>query len=182
MLPADRPLTHRRLVEVLSYDSETGIFRWRTASSRRIKPGDEAGTIAADGYRVIQIDGLHYKAARLAWFYVYERWPRNWIDHRDLNKMNNRISNLREADGSQNHANVALRSSNTSGQTGVSPVPYNRWKATIRKNGERFYLGTFLTIEEAAAAYQQAAKDKHGAFAPPASRPFPKTHRPMRTR
>ncbi len=75
MKPADRPLTRERLLEVLSYDPLTGIFRWRVCLSRRNHIGDQAGTIGEDGYRIIQIDGWHYKASRLAWLYHRGRWP-----------------------------------------------------------------------------------------------------------
>lgn len=168
MKPANRPLTHDRLLEVLSYDPLTGVFRWRISLSRRNHIGDQAGTVAEDGYRVIQIDGWHYKASRLAWLYVHAQWPSDRIDHEDLDRDNNRIKNLREATESQNAANVGLLASNTSGFKGVSLGSLNRskpWRAAIRKNQKRKFLGWFATAAEAGAAYQLAAEEAHGEFA-----------------
>jgi hypothetical protein len=155
------------LIEVLTYDATTGVFRWKSCLSRRNHIGDQAGTVADDGYRVIQIDGWSYKASRLAWFYHYGRWPSPRADHRDLDRDNNRIENLREATDSQNAANVGLLSSNTSGFKGVSRASPNRtkpWKAEIRKDQKRKFLGYFGTAEEASAAYIAAAKVVHGEF------------------
>jgi HNH endonuclease len=170
MKAVERPLNHKRLLEVLSYDQETGIFRWRTCQSRRNHIGDQAGYVRKDGYRDIQIDGLHYGAGRLAWFYHYGRWPDPQADHRDLNRDNNRISNLREATHSQNCANVGLLPTNRSGFKGASLMSGNRqkpWKAQIRKNQERFFLGSFATPREAHAAYRAAAARLHGYFSRP---------------
>lgn len=169
MNPADRPLTHERLLEVLSYDPDTGVFRWNVRLSRRNRVDEQAGYIAGDGYRIIQIDGWHYKAGRLAWFYHYGRWPHPLVDHRDLNRDNSRLSNLREATYSQNAANAGVLRSNTSGFKGVSRVgPPNRakpWRAQIRKDRKRIFLGYFATAEEAGAAYVAAADIAHGEFA-----------------
>jgi len=164
MKPANRPLTHERLLEVLSYDPGTGIFLWRVRLSRNTKVGDQAGTVAQDGYRIIQIDGWHYKASRLAWFYCHGRWPYPQADHRDLDRDNNRLKNLREATDSQNGANTGLLPTNRSGFKGVS-YARGRWKAQIRKNGVRHYLGLYDTPEEASAVYISAAKKMHGEFA-----------------
>lgn len=167
MKPANRPLTIHRLIEVLSYDSETGIFRWMVCQSRRNHVGDQAGTIGSDGYRIIQIDGWHYKASRLAWLHYYGRWPVPQADHRDLDRDNNRISNLREATDSQNSANTGLLPTNRSGFKGVSRATpkATRWKAQIRKDGKRYFLGYFETPEKAHAAYCAAAQELHGDFA-----------------
>jgi hypothetical protein len=168
MKPASRPLTLDRLREVLSYEPRTGVFRWRIRLSRRNHVGDVAGTIATDGRRIIQIDSWHYKASRLAWFYHYGRWPESEVDHRDLDKSNDRIKNLREASSSQNAANVGRLSSNRSGFKGVSvrsPKYPDRFKAQIRKDGKRYFLGYFDTAIKAHEAYAVAARKLHGPFA-----------------
>ena len=69
-------LTEERLKEVLSYNAmDSGIFTWKIAKARSIKVGDIAGADDGAGYIQIQIDGTLYKAHRLAWLYVYGKFP-----------------------------------------------------------------------------------------------------------
>ena len=60
-------LTHDRLLTVLHYGKETGIFTWLVSAAHRIKVGDVAGSPSGRGYRKIMIDGEKYYAHRLAW-------------------------------------------------------------------------------------------------------------------
>ena len=62
-----RSITAERLKQVLSYDPDTGIFRWLVGGRRRIK-GAVAGTVRY-GYRRIMVDGSKYSAHRLAWLF-----------------------------------------------------------------------------------------------------------------
>lgn len=167
MKPAQRPLTARRLRRVLSYNPRTGLFRCKIALSRRNHIGDVAGHIDAGGYLIINIDGLAYKAGRLAWLHFYGKWPKTLVDHKNTKRDDNRLRNLREANNSQNSANSSLQKNNRSGFKGVSrstPIS-NRWKAAIRKDGKRHHLGYFSSAEKAHAAYVVAAKRFHGEFA-----------------
>lgn len=84
------------------------------------------------------------------------------IDHRDLNGLNNRRSNLRFCTDSLNHANCLPRSS--TGFKGVKTV-LNRWGAYIAVNKKFIWLGTFDTPEEAARAYDARARIEFGEFA-----------------
>lgn len=87
------------------------------------------------------------------------------IDHKDRNPLNNQRSNLRSATGSQNRHNCGLPSTNT---TGVKGVWFDRktgkYRAQIRVKGERFSLGYFDTLEEAAAAVQHKREELMGEF------------------
>lgn len=94
------------------------------------------------------------------------------VDHKDGNGLNNTRANLRAADRSQNGFNVGSerRRAKSSRFKGVdfnkSARPASRpWRAMIQAFGERHYLGHFATPEEAAQAYDAAARQYHGEFA-----------------
>lgn len=160
-------LTHERLLSVLDYDPETGIFtNCRTRSARAVS-GDVAGSInAKNGYRTILIDYERHLAHRLAWFYMTKTWPKNEIDHIDTNPDNNAFANLREATYSQNHANRGLTARNTSGYKGVSwHEKGGKWWAKIVFKGQFYSLGLYDDPAEAHAAYCEAARRFHGKFA-----------------
>jgi hypothetical protein len=147
-------LTHKRLRELFSYDPETGKFI-RTDSQR------EAGWVDERGYRRIQIDGITYRAHRLAWFLAHDTWP-DQIDHINLRTLDNRLGNLRPATHSQNAAN---RTRVTHRPKGVYPRSNGRWGARIKHMKRYQALGTFDTIEEAHRAYSDRAREIFGEFA-----------------
>lgn len=102
-------------------------------------------------------------AHRLAWKLVYGVDPDDQIDHRDLNKDNNAISNLRHATNSNNAQN-SLGSGNKHGLKGVRRTS-GRFYGRIYHQGHRVNLGAFDTAQEAHAAYAKAAADLFGEFA-----------------
>jgi hypothetical protein len=185
MRPADRPtwhvlkkvqmLTAKRLQELLSYEPETGLFRWRVnrcggryRQLLRARAGDVAGDLNGDGYWRIGVDGRRYKAHRLAWLYMTGEWAAKGyvVEHRDRDPLNNRWSNLRLATQAQNTCNTRKRSDNRSGFKGVSFAQWaNRYRATIYVGRKQRHLGYFDTAKKAARAYARAARKHHGSFA-----------------
>jgi len=150
------------LFEYLHYDPATGIFTGRLRGRGMRNYGKPLGAVSPAGYRIIMVDGVLYQASHLAWFYVHGEWPANIMDHRDLDKANDRIENLRPATRSQNQGNQRARSNNSSGRKGVSrSVCGKRWQVSIARE----HIGIFDTIEEAADAYRIAAIAKFGEFA-----------------
>jgi hypothetical protein len=160
-----KTISHAELLRLVHYDPETGIITWKVRRSNRVMAGHVAGKVhKKTGYREIIIDRRYYLAHRLAWFYAHGTWPER-IDHRDGDKLNNRIENLREATVSQNAANKKMNITNRCGFKGVRATENNRWRATIETNSKSYSLGTFDTPEEAHAAYVNAAKRLFGEFA-----------------
>lgn len=143
-------ITQERLKQLLHYDPETGKFTRLTKwGSQQI--GDEPGCIAKFGYRYIGVDGKQYTAYRLAWLYMYGDFPLGDIDHINRNPADDRISNLRSVSHSTNLHNSSHRNP-ASKVKGVYLTRENRWQASIRVKGVTHRLGTYGTIEEAAAA------------------------------
>jgi len=149
----------------LTYDPETGDFRWLVAPYRHPKLlGAVAGT-PQYGYTIIRIARRGYKAHRLAWLYMYGEVPHE-IDHINCVRSDNRISNLRVCTKAGNSQNTRKRPNMTSTYKGVSLRRLTgKWKAGIDVSGRRIYLGYYDTEEAAHAAYCEAAQKHHGKFA-----------------
>lgn len=162
--PLTTSLTHARLLELLSYDEETGVFRWRAARGPH-SAGAVAGSPCSEGYIRITIDSRSYKAHRLAWLYTNGKWPCGQLDHEDRNKTRNCLKNLRPATQTQNNANRETRIG-ASGFRGVLATSEGKpWYARISVKNHDVNLGRFDRAEDAARAYDRAAKQHHGKFA-----------------
>jgi len=156
-------LTPEAVREVLDYDPETGIFRWKL-SRGRAPAGAVAGHPHPQGYWAIRVFTIDILAHQLAWFYVYGVFPPE-IDHKNRDKRDNRLSNLRECSHPQNQWNVGALRSNKTGIKGVSlHKSSGLYRARLRVNNTNIMVGYFKTLEEAAAAYRQRAQLEHGEF------------------
>lgn len=89
------------------------------------------------------------------------------IDHVDGNGCNNQKDNLRICTNSQNQANRPKRKYSIALYKGISQSNSKKggWRAQIKINGRVKSLGYFNTQEQAALAYNEAAKIIHGEFA-----------------
>lgn len=150
-----------RLREVLHYAPETGILTW-LISGHGIFLNSEAGFINPDGYMQIRIDRLTRLAHRLAWALHHGEHPQTLIDHKNGIRTDNRIDNLRLCTTSQNQQNKAPLNGRFKG---VTALPSGRFQAQINVSGVQLYLGTHDAAEDAAAAYDTAARTHFGEFA-----------------
>lgn len=155
-------LTQEHLKELLSYDPETGIFTNLTQRGR-VKKGAVAGSKYSNGYIYIEIDRKKYRAHRLAWLYVYGKFPKTFLDHINEIKDDNRIVNLRSATNLENKQNISSpRSNGTSGHLGVSwDKRVKKWDARIMVNGRQKHLGYFNTAKQASEEYVTAKRELH---------------------
>lgn len=158
-------LTQSHLKEILYYNPHVGVFVWCN-KKRPSKYGKTAGVACkSSGYIKIAIAGKNYSAQLLVWLYVHGRFSELQIDHRDGDKTNNLLSNLREAKPSQNSMNAALSAANKSGVKGVSFCnTTKKWLAQIDSGGKVAYRKSFKNLEDAEREIKKARENLHGEF------------------
>lgn len=146
-------ITHKILLQQLHYEPLTGIFTRLISNNKKFKMGDIAGHKNKDGYIIIIINKKSYKAHRLAWFYIHGYFPEYGIDHKDLIKHHNWISNLREATQQCNSQNTKNFKNNTSGIKGVSWYSnYKKWIACLYIKKQQKNLGYYEDFDDAVCA------------------------------
>lgn len=174
------------LRQLLSYESETGALHWKERPASMFHAGKQTveqnqaiwnarfsgkpALASPDkrGYLTGHLFGRPVKAHRVIWALVYGQWPASEIDHIDGNPSNNRAENLRLVSHAINSRNLRRKKNNSTGVCGVFQRPSGRWGAHMQVNGRNITIGTFDTIEEAAAARSEAQRDfgfhkNHGA-------------------
>lgn len=171
-----KPLPSPELLrKLLRYDPETGRLFWRertadmfnpgaTLSAERISKswnnkhaGNEAVNNNHEGYRRGVINGKPYYSHRVIWAMYTGFWPVEQIDHENGIRHDNRIGNLREATNMENSINQKLRSTNTSGTSGVSwSKGMGKWLSRISSAGRIVHLGYFHDMSAAISARKNA--------------------------
>lgn len=161
-------ITQDELKQLMEYNPETGNLIWKSARKKGSIAGARVGYVHHSGYRYCEVNGKHYAAHRLAWLYSYGILPDCQIDHKDSNRDNNSLSNLRLAinNHKDNSQNRAVNKTSKTGIKGVNgPNKYGKYMARITVNKVTIFLGEFNTILDAGAAYKEA-KFKYHPFQP----------------
>lgn len=162
-MPTPRRMDLPRIREWISYDPESGIFRWKKGRNG-VRAGDIAGTRTSYGYWAIAFDCRRWPGHVLAWVMHYGVWPSKQLDHINRIGSDNRIINLREATPSQQQANKWIPSRSKTGFKGVNRKG-SKFIAKIQIDGKIRHLGTFGKAEDASEAYKSAARAHFGEFA-----------------
>lgn len=155
--------TYERLANLLDYCDVTGYLTWKALPSSRVRfsVGDRAGTGDSDGYLRFYLDGNVLKVHRVVWFLHHKKWPVGDTDHKDGNRTNNLIGNLRDISHQENMENRAKANSNNRlGSTAVPGVGYipskNVYQVRISKGGKSIHCKVYRTLEEANKAATEA--------------------------
>ena len=163
--------------EKLSYCPDTGVLSWKEDESKRPQwngryANKPVGCVGNHGYICFNFthngEKKQYLVHRVVYAMMHGSWPKE-VDHKDRDKTNNRLNNLRECSSSSNGANIPVRKHNKLGVKGVSYVGEKvsgekRYVAQSSIKGRRIYLGTFSTEELAKSAYDEFAKKQFGEF------------------
>ena len=163
-------ITQQRVLELLDYDAQSGIVRWKSdrlsgehKSVVVCVAGEEAGGLTFDGYKRIGLDFGQYLLHRIIWLYVHGSFPPSncEIDHIDGNKSNNSINNLRIVSRSQNQQNLrqAKAHNRSSGFLGVHfDKQRGLWRAVVNVNKKRIDLGFYAQLEDAKVAREKGVE------------------------
>jgi hypothetical protein len=156
-------ITQERVRELFDY--QDGKLVWKKRTGPRSNPNQAVGSLMPQGYLRVKFDKKNYLVHRLVYLWHTGEMP-VFIDHKDQNKSNNKIENLRPATKGQNNCNTKLRKDNKSGFCGVYwHKVAGAWSAEISVNMKKKRIGFFGNQEEAALAYNEAAIRLHGEFA-----------------
>lgn len=145
----------------LSYNKDTGKFY-------RIKEIGRKGKICLvkecedkDGYLLMRFGNKNYRVHRLAWYFIYNEFPKGTIDHINGNIKDNRILNLRVVTTRDNAHNCKKHRDGK--LIGCSyHKSSKKWIAQIDVNGKPKYLGVFSTELEGHLAYMKEYKKLKG--------------------
>lgn len=105
----------------------------------------------ANGYAYTKVNNKHISMHEMI-------MGRNWIDHANLDRLDNRRSNLRPTNYSLNRAN-SLKNKNQKLYKGVTKKN-NKWQVYLRGK----YLGVYNSPKEAGMIYDQHARQLFGEY------------------
>lgn len=132
-----------------------GKLLWCTSVNKTMKPYAATSTITADGRKSMLL--MH----RL----IMSAGKGIFVDHINLNTLDNRKINLRLCSYAGNNQNRAKFSGKSSKFKGVSlQAKSGRWRACICVNGKNIYLGEYSNEETAAKIYDDNCLKYHGEF------------------
>jgi len=156
------PLTRGYVTVVSPEDADLEGFKWYAQPSKHTAYAARSTRLKEDRTKARQY--LHRVILQRILDRPLERGE--YVDHRDGDGLNNHRENLRLASHAENIRNSRKYDNNTSGHKGTCWSKHtSKWMAHIRVSGKLKHLGYFDNIEDAAAAYRQAATKYHGEFA-----------------
>ncbi len=138
--------------ESIHYEPTEGKLYWKPRKYGTNRVGLEVGNVN-NGYRVFIFNQKRYYCHRVIWLFEHGKWP-DVIDHKDGNRLNNKLSNL--SNGTQRD-NLANRREHRAGHLIGTSYHKTRkyWVSQITINGKHKELGRFKTQKLAHDRYLQ---------------------------
>lgn len=177
------PISIDLLRRLLRCDPETGKLYWLPRTTDMFSDGGrhssahscakwnakhagkEAFTSLSDGRPHGRIFRRGYRASRVIWALVHGDWP-DEVDHINRDPSDNRLCNLRACSHRENLYNQSSAKGSTSQYLGVRwDKGRGNWCAAISVAGRGHFLGRYGREDEAARAYDAAARRHFGQFA-----------------
>lgn len=161
-------ITQEYLKERFDYDPE-GFLVWKDHPKllrHASKVGQRVGNIGSRGYMVVGMDKKQHMVHRLIFLWHHGYLPKQ-IDHRDRNRLNNKIDNLRDLSQSENRQNSTYHTrkpEKASGHKNIQRVDNKnstRYSVCVTKNGKR-YSKYCYSLEEAIEVRDQLLLDLYG--------------------
>jgi len=143
-----RPVENYEGKYEVSNTGEVRTLNWkRTGETRNL-----AGILLKIGYKAVTLHNNGQKTTYIHHLVANAFIPReegkDYIDHINRDKTDNRVENLRRVTNGQNIRNTADRTENRC----IYLLPKNRgWKVQCRIENESFHLGCFIDLEQAKA-------------------------------
>lgn len=142
---------------------------WARDTNRGKKINDKVGlSTKKTGHQnvFLYIDGKQkgFVLSRIIWFLTTGEYPIFEIDHIDRNPKNNKFSNLRLANRSENNCNKRGKINRLGLKGTYQDIRTGKWHCQIQKNGKVHGRYGFNTTYEAYAVRMELAKQLHGEF------------------
>lgn len=155
-----------RLHELFRLDAADGSLWWKT-STRGHRANTRAGSLQADGYYRVYVDGSKLPVHRVVWAMCNGRWPSAGcvVDHINGDPGDNRPSNLREVTWKANSQNRQCSDANNRSGSKVPGVCIvrGRFYVNLRIDGRVKFLGSHGNLEDAErAAIELRRQHYHG--------------------
>lgn len=140
-------------------------LRWLAPTSNRVKKHRLVGTISA-GYLSAYVHNKSYQVHRIIWELHNGSIPDGFVvDHKDGNKLNNKLENLRLCTQAENVLNCAASKNSKTKIKGVFfDKSRGKYRTQISVKGKLYFLGRFEKLEDAESAYRKASITLHGEF------------------
>lgn len=147
------------------YYKDGELFNRVTRNSRALQDA-RVGSLLGN-YLSVMVMGHNYLVHRIIWEMHNGAIPEHLtVDHKDGNKLNNNITNLRLATTCEQQHNVGLQCNNTSGFKGVYyRISRNKWYGQLKLEGKRYCTSLVDSAEEAHKLLCSLRNNLHGEFA-----------------
>lgn len=147
MADQDFTLTKELLHQLFEY--RDGELYWKNTIAPRAVAGKIAGSLHHSGYRYVKLQGKSIANHRIIFMLHHGYFPKE-VDHKDRDRRNNKIENLREATSSLNSLNRTVSCKSKSGIRGVIfNEKINKWMVQINVDKKQKYFGSYHDLEVA---------------------------------